>query len=84
MAKYDIQIIEVHDNFWKITTNDEDIEPFYVLGADASEAHSNARKHIRKLEDEADEEYKYILAKVVKIEHMGELLRFNEQRVPRL
>ena len=82
MAKrnYRIRIDEIHDNIWKITTNDEDVEPFYVNGQDASDACNKARMHIRKLEAEAEEEYQYILTKIVKVELIGELISPREEK----
>ena len=36
--------------------------------------------HIRKLEDEAEEEYQYILTKIVKVELIGELISPSEEK----
>ena len=44
MAKKVTQTIEISDTLWKVSTDKDDLDPFYVTGANGAEAFTNGRK----------------------------------------
>ena len=81
MAKKVTQTIEISDTLWKVSTDKDDLDPFYVTGANGAEAFANGRKHILKLQEKAEDEYEYLLTRIIKVELMGDVFRYNEQKV---
>ena len=81
MAKKVTQTIEISDTLWKVSTDKDDLAPFYVTGANGAEAFTNGRKHILKLQEKAEDEYEYLLTRIIKVELMGDVFRYNEQKV---
>lgn len=81
MAKKVTQTIEICDTLWKVSTDKDDLDPFYVTGANGAEAFTNGRKHILKLQEKSEDEYEYFLTRIIKVELMGDVFRYNEQKV---